>query len=99
MVELITAAASGSGAEGDDSTEPAEETAPPPKVKDVYLYQEVDPKTGQPLTDPRTKKARKPVEVEVTAVDARGRTADLKNLVDAKRKYAKVSWDDLLPPT
>lgn len=78
--------------------EPAPEEVAPPAKGNVYSYQLLDPKTKKPLTDPKNpKKTRKPVQVEVVVLDAKGKTVNLKNLEDGKSLYAKVPWDQLLP--
>ncbi len=66
--------------------EPAAEEEFAPKVDEVYNYAPVDPKT---------KKAGKPVECEVTAVNAKAKTCDLKNLT-TKAAYKAVPFDKLI---
>jgi hypothetical protein len=58
-----------------------------PKVKQVYKYKPLDPKTK--------KAVKKAVEVEVVAAYKKNRTVDLKNLDNTKITYKGVSWDDL----
>lgn len=56
-----------------------------PKVEEVYGY----------CPTVRGKKADKPVEVEVIAVDLDNKTVTLKNMESPKTKYPNISWDDL----
>ncbi len=67
------------GGEPDDG-EPEEEEAVEPANEEIFFYRA-----------PRTKKA---VEMEVTKVDKKAKTVDLKSLDDGK-KFLKVAWDDL----
>lgn len=84
----------GSGAAADD--EPAEEAAAPePAEGDVYLYSPIDPKTKKPFVDAKTKKPRKPVEVEVLSVDKKTSTCTVKSLDDGKTQWKGVAFDDL----
>ncbi|MGL6095371.1 MAG: hypothetical protein ACRC7O_06185 [Fimbriiglobus sp.] len=62
-------------------------------VGDVLEYTQYDVKTGRPLTDPKTKKPRKPIEVEVTAAYENG-TYDVKSLDDGS-EYTDVPDDHL----
>lgn len=78
----------GESAAGDETPEPDEPADP--AVGDLYEYAPVDPKT---------KKAGKAVLCEVINVDAKKRTADLKNTVNKKLTYAGVSWDALVVPS
>ncbi len=63
-----------------------------PEREQCYKY--------KPVTiDPKSKKkviAKKPVEVEVTAVDKNNRTVALKNLENTKQSFKAVKWDDLI---
>ena len=89
----VVAAMSGGAAGGEGETVAAEEEWEP-KKEEVYKYQPVDAK-GSPLKDARTKKAVKPVDVEVTAVNKAKRTVDVKNLTD-KKSVKGVAWDALV---
>ena len=81
-------------ATGEPAAEPEIGAETAPAKGGVYLYKVIDPKTKKPVVDPKTKKTKKPVECEVTAVDAKTRTVTLKNLDDRKTMY-KASWDEL----
>jgi hypothetical protein len=72
--------------------EPAEEEFKP-KLKEVYKYQPIDPKTKKPAVNPKTKKA-KLVEVEIKAVNPKLKTVDVKNLDDGKMLKG-IKWDKL----
>jgi hypothetical protein len=94
--------ASGEAAEGGDEEaveeEPAADEPEPdwePQKEEVYKYQLLD-KSGKPLTDPKTKKAKKPVEVEIVSVDKKAKTVVIKNLDDGKTLYKGVKWDLLI---
>lgn len=64
--------------EDQSSDEPAD-----PEPGEVYKYQLLDAK-GKPVLDPKTKKPRKPVDVEVVKVDTKTGTVTLKDL-DTKK--------------
>ena len=89
----VVAAMSGGMTGGEGETAAAEEEWEP-KKEEVYKYQPVDAK-GSPLKDARTKKAIKPVDVEVTAVNKAKRTVDVKSLTD-KKPVRGVAWDALV---
>lgn len=83
--------------EAENASPNTEETEPEPEefkpsVGDVYKYQPTDPKTKKPMVNPKTKKAIK-VEVEVTKVNEKNHTVELKNLDDGKTKYVGIGWD------
>ena len=58
-----------------------------PGVGEMYNFRPISAKTKKP--------AAKPVEVEVTAVNKKLKTVDLKNNDDGKTVYKGVKWDDL----
>lgn len=68
----------------DEPEEPEEEE---PQKGQVYTYRPIDPKTKKP--------AKKPVDVEVIAVNSKAGTVDLKLLDNPKVKYTKIPWTDL----
>jgi|SRR5579884_2942809 hypothetical protein len=76
-----------SEAEDEGDTEEDEEKDFQPVKEDVYGYRPLDPKTKKP--------AKKPVECEVTGVNSKKRTVNLKNL-DNQKIYRDISWDDLI---
>lgn len=78
----------------DPEPDPEPEQEWEPKKEEVYLYKPVDPKTGKPLMDPKTKKPAKGVEVEVVAVDKKTKTVKLKN-IDRGTLYERVKWEAL----
>lgn len=61
----------------------------------VYFYKPIDPKTLKPFVDPKTKKERKAIEVEVQAVNDKKKTATCKNVDDGKTIYKDVPFDKL----
>lgn len=61
----------------------------PPMKGDHFNYKPMEKKLGKMV------KAKKDIEVLVTAVNEGKRTVDLKNTVDGKTVYKAVSWDDL----
>lgn len=69
---------------GADEPEPAASESV--EVGQVYKYQPLDPKT---------KKLGKAIDVEVSKVNVKARTADVFSLDDKKRKWAGVSFDRL----
>jgi hypothetical protein len=71
---------------GDTEEETTAEVEWSPSVEEVYRYRPIDPKT---------KKAGKAVECQVTAVDIKNKTLTLKNLANAKLVYKNVKWDAL----
>ena len=81
----------GQGAE--DNNE--QETEWEPSKGDVIQYSPIDPKTKKPFVDPKTKKARKPVECEIVTVNKAKKTVDLKNLADGKTVYKGIAWESL----
>lgn len=89
VVELIRAAEQGGG--GGDEPAGDEEPTPtaPPKVGEVFGFevQVKNPKTKAVTT--------KKVEVEVTAVNVKSTTVDLKAVGNPKVVYKGVSWDQL----
>jgi hypothetical protein len=70
--------------------EVTEEEDDTPKVEQVFSYRPVDPATK--------KKAVKPTQVEVTAVNAEKKTCDVKSLSDRKKGWRGVKWDALEAP-
>lgn len=76
---------------------PAKAAASPVKVNSAWLFKRTDPKTGKPLTDPKTKKERKPVQVLVTAVDAAKGTCTVKQADDPKVVITGVPFAGLIP--
>lgn len=64
-----------------------------PQVEQVYKYVVIDRKTNKPVIDPKTKKARPAVEVEVKDVDEAEHTVTLLNIDDGKTLYKDVNWD------
>lgn len=97
--DMIIAAQSGgdgeAGEEGGEASATAEEEW---AVGRVCLYSPIDPKTGKPFIDPKTKKARKPVECMITAVDKKSGTASFKSLSDPKKTWSKIRVDQLIRP-
>lgn len=90
VVEWIRAASEGGEEAPEGEEEPAaEEEEEPwePKKTDIYLYKPLDPKTKRPV--------KKAIECEVTAVDKKTNTVQLKNLDNPKLVYKNVKWDDL----
>jgi len=86
---------------GEPEEETTEEEAEPeaevePIKGALYFYKVLDPKTKKPLTDPKTKKERKAVQVEIQAVDKKAKTASLLNDDDRKTLYKGVPWDQLM---
>jgi hypothetical protein len=82
----------------DAGEEPAEEEGgdteePTFKVGDVYAYQKVD-KQGKPLKDAKGK-ALKPIEVEITVVNAAQQTVKAKSVDDGKTLFT-IPFDKLL---
>lgn len=77
---------------GQDAAEPAPEAEGDwePAKGEIYAYRPDVKGPGGKVT-----KAKKAIEVEVTAVDKKGRTADLVDVADKKRKWQKIKWDDL----
>jgi hypothetical protein len=76
-------------AEEEEAAEEEEEEKIPEKAE-LYNYRPT-------VMDTKTKKrvkAKKPVECEVIAVNAKKQTVDLKNL-DTSKVYKGVSWDDI----
>ena len=99
VVEMINAGGAEAVQEEEEAAEEEtaeDETPVEPNKGDVYKYQAIDPKTRKPLLDPRTKKAKKPVEVEVVAVNKKAGLVDLKSLDDPKVLYKSVPYDQLL---
>lgn len=103
VADLASGTTPDAAAEDQPEEAPAEDEAPanddpwadnPPKKEDIYAYTVRDAK-GQPIKDKKTGKAARPVEAEVTAVNAKARTVDLKDLADAKKTYKGVPWDAL----
>jgi hypothetical protein len=103
VVELIGGEAEGTGHEEPEEPEPPEQTGTEdvpeevteeeddtPKVEQVFSYRPVDPATK--------KKAVKPTQVEVTAVNAEKKTCDVKSLSDRKKGWRGVKWDALEAP-
>lgn len=95
VVKDMIIAAQSSGEAGEEAPPPAEEW----KVNDVCLYSPLDPKTGKPLVDPKTKKPRKPVECMVKKVDKKSEVADLETIDEPKRRWSKVPLDQLNVPS
>lgn len=69
--------------------QPAEPEPQEWKVKDAALYRPIDPKTK--------KLVKKPIEVELTAVDKKTQTANLKQLDNPKVTYKAIKLDLLEP--
>lgn len=88
VVELIK----GATVDNTSATEPAEFV---PKKGQIYNYKVIDAKTGKPAKDVKTKKEKKPVEVEVKAVNAAKKTVDLVNNSDKTTVYKDVPYDAL----
>ncbi|MDO8473558.1 MAG: hypothetical protein Q7T05_07055, partial [Dehalococcoidia bacterium] len=65
-----------------------------PEVEQIYKYQMLNPKTGQPIFG-KDKKPMKPVEVEVMAVDPKTKTVTLKSIDDGRTMYKNVPFDSL----
>lgn len=87
------------GGEPEEETteeEPEPEAEAEPIKGALYFYKVLDPKTKKPLTDPKTKKERKAVQVEIQAVDKKTKTASLLNDDDRKTLYKGVPWDQLM---
>lgn len=74
-------------AQGGGGEQEEEETPWEPKKGEVYNYKPLDPKTKKP--------GKKSVEVEVTAVNKKAKTCDLKNNDNPKLVYKAVAWDSL----
>ena len=90
--ELIEAALAGNeGATEQHPDEPEEhpaaKEAPEPKLKGVYAYRPVDPKTKKPVV--------KAVEVEVTSLDKKTQTVSLVRIDNRKVAYKAVAWSEL----
>jgi hypothetical protein len=73
-----------------------------PKKGGTCHYQQKDAK-GQPVKDPNTKKAKKPVECVIETVDEKNKVVTLKSLDDGKvimntltKKALAVKWDDIV---
>jgi hypothetical protein len=81
VVEMIEKAQ----AEGGTSTEPAPDWEP--AAGEIYSFHPYDPKTKKP--------SAKAVEVEVTAIQKKNKTVELKNLGNPKISYKNVKWDEL----
>ena len=77
------------------------ETAAPTKWKPtkgmLCKVSLLDPETGKPAINPRTKKPMPAVVAEVTSVNALKETANLRNNNDKKTLYKDVLWSDLVP--
>lgn len=65
-----------------------------PEVGDVWFFTPKDPKTGKPLTDPKTKKIKR-LEVEIVTVNGKKQTATVKDLNTGKPVPGEVKWSDL----
>lgn len=96
VADYITQA--GEGAVSSES-EPEPEKPWEPKKGETCTYQPIDPKTKKPFIDPKTKKARKPVECTIEGSDKKSKTATLKNLDDGKTTYKGVKWDAITKVT
>lgn len=71
------------GDAAEESEEPAADEEPTPEPGDVWTYTPIDPKTKKAAIDPKTKKPKK-VSVEIVKVDAKKKTATLKDLATKK---------------
>lgn len=87
VVELIRGGSTADAAEEEEPTSSDEDSAEDfvPEKEQVFAY--------YPVVN--GKKAKKAVEVEVTAVDAKSKTATLKDLDNTKVSYKSVPWGDL----
>lgn len=65
-----------------------------PVKDDIYMYQVKDA-AGNPVKNPKTKRAADPVECIVTKVNLKSRTVDLKNNTNKKDEYKGIAWDAL----
>lgn len=98
--EMIKAKQGGDETSADE--EPAADEPTIPEAGEVYKYQLVDVK-GKPVLDPKTKKPKKPIDVEVVKVDPKTSTVTLKDL-DTKKAITgadpkvalKVPFDKLI---
>ena len=77
--------------------EPSESVEEPwiPGIGEVYTYQIIDPKTGQPALD-KNKQPRKPIEVQVKKVDEVAQTVDAVDNITKKVTYKNIGWKELL---
>lgn len=89
--DMIIEASAGDSTEGvDDDKKEDDETPWTPSKDDVVHYK---PKVKNPKTK-KMEPAKKPVECEVTKVDGKAKTVDLKNLTDSTI-YKAVSFDEV----
>jgi hypothetical protein len=105
VAELIRAGAGGAGGEaaaGEAGEAGEAEAEWAPEKGQVYGYKVRDPRTGNPLKDPKSKKEHKPIDVEVTSVNEANKTVTLKNNVTKKsitgadpKRLLQVPWDHL----
>ena len=94
--EMIESGGPPTGDDGGETTEdepPQTEEEPEPEAAvpekgDVYHFTPIDAKTRKP--------GKKTFVCEVTNVDSKKKTVQLKNLDDAKTVYKDVSWDALI---
>jgi hypothetical protein len=89
----------GEAAEGEAEAEAEAEPEPiNPKKGEMYKYQVLDAKTKKPLMNMKVKppKPLAPVDVEVTLVNTKSKTVDLKNVDDGKTIYKTVPFDQLI---
>lgn len=77
---------------------PAKDETTTVKVEGVYQFSPIDKKTGKPFVDGKTKKPRKPLDVEVTAVNAKKKTASVKDTGDDSKTWDDVPFDQLHSP-
>ena len=93
VVEMIREAQGEAGEEETAEEEEEESDAKIPEKGENYYYTVLDSK-GKPIIG-ANKKPKKPVEVEVIAVDKAKETVTLKNLDDKKTLYKNVPFDQL----
>jgi hypothetical protein len=95
VVQRIRAGAPSAPTASATQTAAAEDQGePPPVLRKVYRYRPIDPNTGKPAVNPKSKKPLK-VEAKVTKVNTADRTVNLLNQDDQKTTYKDVSWDAL----
>lgn len=88
LANMIAQASGGGDGSASGSEVPPEEWKP---VKgNTCKYRVIDAKTGKPAVDPRSKKERKPVDCEITAVDTKTNKVNLKSIDDGKTEFNGV---------
>lgn len=93
VVAMMDAAAEGDSDQAADTEEEPAEPEWEPAKEEIYKYQPMDPKTKKPALNAKKKPLL--VEVEVTAVDKKGKTVNLKSIDDPKKTWPKVAWTEL----